>query len=279
MNPNIRFLGVGAAIRALGVSLLGPFFTLYLRDVLAASYINIALANVAISIAPLFIFSLGGILTDRFGRRSLFLLAIAAESATIFAVSGLMVLQSFVGVVAGLGILGIVGSAGAAPFSAYVADFSTGSDRALAFTWVRVGHNAGFAAGVFAGGAVIGFFGFVVVAILAGVVIAAGLAFLAVVLEPSPFDQSLRDKRRGTTLNPPSTARTSIRASLRVLGRDRRFLAFCLTSAIAGIAVEQWVFAFPLYAHQNLGISFPILGAGLALNGVIVVFGLSLIHI
>jgi MFS family permease len=273
MDRNLRYLGVGAGVRALGLSLAGPFFTLYLRNILRIDYTTIAVATVAVSVLPLIVVAFGGLLTDRFGRRRLVLLAIAGEAGTMFGLAALMQAGSFVGVVVGLAVLGIVGTVGGPALSAYVADFSQGSERTIAFTWVRIGHNAGFAGGVFAGGALIGFLGFVPVAVLAGVSTAAGVLFLLVTLDPSPYDRVLRHGGVAAEGMPPVVRPGTVARSVRILAHDRVFLAFCVVSSLGGMMIVQWAFAMPLFVHQNLQLSYAVIGAGYALNGLIVVFG------
>jgi MFS family permease len=65
----------------------------------------------------------------------------------------------------------------------------------------------------------------------------------------------------------------SFRGSIAILGRDRPFLAFCVAVAFCELTVGQWGTIFPLYVNTVLGIPYAILGAGLALNGLVVVFG------
>jgi hypothetical protein len=46
-----------------------------------------------------------------------------------------------------------------------------------------------------------------------------------------------------------------------------------LAVALVTMVAAQWSVTFPLYVHNGLGISYSLLGFGLALNGLIVVFG------
>ncbi|MCI4344976.1 MAG: MFS transporter [Thermoplasmata archaeon] len=276
MDRNLRYLGIGGGFRALGLSLASPFFSLYLRNVLHIDYATIALASIAVSIPPLLIVAFGGLLADRLGRRRLLLLAIAGESASMFGVSAFMLAGSFVGVVVGVGVLSLAGTAGGPALSAYVADLSLSSDRTRAYTWLRVGHNAGFAAGVFTGGALIGSLGFVPVVLLAAGVTVVGLVFLASTLAPSPYDLALRAGAADPATPSEFVRPGTIRQSLRILARDRLFLAFCIVAALAEVTTVQWGFVMPLFVHQNLHLSYSILGAGFALNGLLVVFGQGL---
>ena len=57
------------------------------------------------------------------------------------------------------------------------------------------------------------------------------------------------------------------------MARDRPFLVFCGAAALAWLTIGQWSTIFPLYVNTVLHIPYAILGAGLALNGLVVVFG------
>jgi MFS family permease len=174
-------------------------------------------------------------------------------------------LVALIGCVAGVGSVGAIGGPA---ISAYVADFVTGSERTMGFTYLRIGWNVGFTLGVFTGGGLIGFLGFVTTGVVAGTVLLVGTALVAAVLEPSPYD---RARQRGA--NPaPHAAPPSLGESLRVLGRDRIFLLLCAAVAFASLTDNQWAVIFPLYVNTVLGVPYDWLGAGLAINGLLVVF-------
>ncbi len=271
MDRNLRALGVGAVVRAFGVSLIGPFFALYLNNVLGVGYVEIGLLIVIIGVPPLLISSVGGLLADRVGRRRLFVISLVGEAAALFATAGAMALSSLVLVVAALAAFGIVSTLGGPALSAYVADFSFGSERTRAFTWFRVGHNLGFTLGVVAGGALVGIWGFVPVALVGGFFAAATVVFVLAVMDPSPYDLALAHDGASDPVAPPRTG--SVRESLWILAHDRTFLVLCTGFAIAYVAVAQWQVTFPLFVHGQLGISYAVLGLGYGLNGVIVVLG------
>jgi MFS family permease len=270
MERNVRWLGFGAVVRATGLSLVLPFLVLYLRNVLHVGYAEIGLLVAATGILPLLIVPFAGLLTDRAGRRRVFLLALTGEAAAILGLGRAMEAHTLLGVLLLASSVQIVGTIAGPAISAYVADFVHGSDRTMGYTWVRIGWNVGFTVGVFAGGALIGFVGFVTVAFAAGGVLLVSTGFLALFLAPSPYDLARAPRSAGLAPSPP---RPSLRGSLTALARDRPFLGLCAAVAVAELTVGQWATIFPLYVNSVLGIPYAILGAGLALNGLVVVFG------
>ena len=273
MNRNIRWLGLGWAFRSTGMSLVLPFLVLYLRNVLGLGYLEIGILVALTGVVPLLIVPFAGFLTDRVGRRRVFLVALFLEAASFLGLAEAMQARSLVSVLVLAASVQVVGTIAGPALSAYVADFAEGSDRTMGFTWVRIAANVGFTVGVFSGGVLIGFFGFVNVALVSGVLLLSGTGFLAAFLDPSPYDLARRGARTGP-LTPVSAERTgSIRRSIAILARDRPFLALCAAVAVASLTIGQWGTIFPLYVNTVLGIPYAILGAGLSLNGLVVVFG------
>ncbi|MCI4325429.1 MAG: MFS transporter [Thermoplasmata archaeon] len=271
LTPNLRRITVGAGLRALGLSLIGPFLALYLHDVLLVGYVEIGLIVAAIGVPPLFIGGVGGLLADRVGRRRLFLVAFAVEGSSIFAAGFAMAAHSFPGVLAAFAASGVAGNLGGPAIAAYVSDFTSGSMRTRAFTWQRVGWNVGFALGVSTGGLLLVVLGFAPVAWGAGAATLVGTAYLTATLEPSPYDIGLRAARPPDAA--PSSRPGSVRDSLRVLRHDRAFLLFCIAAALAYVTLNQWSVTFSLFVVGPLGLPYSLLGLGFATNGLVVVFG------
>ena len=273
MNRNIRWLGLGWAFRSTGMSLVLPFLVLYLRNVLRIGYLEIGILVALTGVVPLLIVPFAGFLTDRAGRRRVFLVALFLEAASFLGLAEAMQVRSLVIVLVLAASVQVVGTIASPALSAYVADFVEGSDRTMGFTWVRIAANVGFTVGVFAGGVLIGFFGFVHVALVSGVLLLSGTGLLAAVLDPSPYDLARSGVRRGApTPGAPDRTR-SVRRSVAILARDRPFLALCAAVAVGSLTLGQWGTIFPLYVNTVLGIPYAVLGAGLALNGLVVVFG------
>ncbi len=275
MESNVRWLALGAVIRASGMSLVAPFFFLYLRNVLALGYVDIGLLVAVTGVVPLALAPFAGLLTDRVGRRRVILVSLLVEAGALLLVAPAMQARWLLGILVLVTLVQTVGSIAGPAISAYVADFVSGSDRTTGYTWVRIGWNVGFTLGVLFGGVLIGLLGFIPVALLAGSVLVAGTTFLTVALDPSPYDRG-RPSRGGPPASATFLARPgSIRASARRLARDRPFLALCAAVGLASLTLGQWSVTFPLYVNSVLGVPYAVLGIGLSLNGLLVVFGQS----
>ena len=284
MDRNLRLLGIGVGFRTFGSALYFPFLALFLHNVLNVDYIEVGVILAGIGLFQVPFSLVGGLVTDRVGRRNLILFGLAAEAVATLGLAYAFELRSLpAAILAGVAGGSIANAAGPA-FSAYIADFAFGAQRTRGFTWFRIGLNAGFAAGVTVGGVLVSTVGFAWAVGLAAAVIGAGFLVVLVGLDPSPFDRAIGRPRAlgrpgtpyaGTVpANPPPPSRP-LRESLQVLARDRVALEVAIGFLLAGLIFGQWSVTFPLFVHNVLGVSYYLLGIGLALNGVVVVFGQS----
>ncbi len=276
MNRNLRLLGIGVGIRLLGNAIYFPFLALFLANVLHLSYVAIGIVFVGVGVVQLPFNFVGGLLTDRWGRRRLILAGLIGETISTAALAYTFSIPSLLGAILAATIGGIVGTVTGPASSAYIADFAEGAERTRGFTFYRIGFNAGYSAGVVLGGLLISFVGFAWSVGVASAVIGSGTLLLLGTLDPSPGDVKLAE--RGSA-PPPEGARPSAprqrtpSESLRILAKDSVALELLLAVGLAGVVVGQWAITFPLYIHDVLGITYSILGIGLALNGLVVVFG------
>ncbi len=277
MDRNVRLLGVAVGIRTLGAALYLPFLALFLVNVLRLSYFDEAAVLAGIGAVSLPFGYVGGLLTDRLGRRRLILWGLAGEATATAFLAYSFSLRSLEGAIgAALAISLVTTTAGPAAI-AYVADLAQGSERTRGMTFYRIGYNAGYSAGVSLGGVLIGEIGFAGSVAAATVIIAVGAGFLAATLAPSPRDVELTSSRRPTPsvaagAGPPRPTR-SVTDSFRLLARDRIALELLLAVTLTVLAIGQWGVTFPVFVHNVLGVSYTFLGVGLALNGLIVVVG------
>jgi len=270
VNRNVRWLAIGGVVRAGGMTLVAPYLVLYLRNVLHVGYAEIGLLSALTGILPLVVVPFAGLVTDRIGRRRVFLVCLAAEAASVLLVAAAMYARSLPALLAAVTAVYTVGTIAGPAIAAYVADFAEGSERTLAYTYTRIGWNVGFTLGVLGGGVLIGPLGFPAVGFLAGGILLGSTALLVVALEPSPYDRARQAARDLPIESRPR--RPTVRESARVLARDRIFLAFCAAAAVSWLTVGQWGAVFPLYANSVLHLPYAVIGVGLAINGVLVVF-------
>ncbi len=273
MNRNVRLLGLGAGVRLFGASMVYPYLSLYFKNVTGIGYAEIGALILLVSVFPLTVSPFGGMIADRVGRRRVFLLSLGGEAASVFLIAASMAGSSIVGVLAGGALAGVCGSIAGPAISAYVADLAPQlSERTMAYTWVRIGFNAGFTVGVALGGSLIGFLGFPNTGILAAGILAAATLFLLATLEPSPYDVVMA--HGDTAAVAAATSKPgSIRDSFKVLGKDRKFLVLCLGGLFTSLVYGHWSTTFPLFSNTVLLVPYGMLGIALALNGAIVVFG------
>ena len=111
---------------------------------------------------------------------------------------------------------------------------------------------------------------------MASIIITGAMVFVLALLHPSPYDVGLRE---GTVRPAIPTAEQpkgrSLHQSFTLLARDRTALLVAAGFALIYVTAGQWNVTFALFVHNKMGISYSILGIGLALNGLVVVFGQS----
>ncbi len=274
MDKNVRLLAVGVAVRTFGSAMYNPFLALFLYSVMQISYVEIGVIFAAVGVVQLPFGLVGGLWADRVGRRKLIVTSLATEAVLVTGLAYAFDVRSLVDAIAFALVGGSLLNATGAAFSAYIADFSTASERTRSFTWYRITFNAGYAAGVSAGGFLVELFGFTRSLLVAASFIAIATVFVLTQIRPSPYDEALA--RRGAVApdapSAPAPSR-SLRASLAILSRDRLALLIATGFALVFLIEGQWSVIFPLFVHTKLDISYSLLGIGLALNGVIVVVG------
>jgi len=273
LNRNVRLLGIGAGVRLFGVSMVYPFLSLFFYHIGGLSYAVIGFLILLVSLLPLAVSPFGGLVTDRYGRKRVFVAGLAGEAASVFLVAVSMQVNFVPGVLLGGALAGVAGSAAQPAIQAYVADLADIPERTMAYTWVRVGFNAGFTVGVLLGGVLVGFIGYAPTAFTTTAIMASGVFFMFLALDPSPYDVAL-SKGTAPAGHPTGLAKPgSMGDSIRALSKDKTFLILCLAMLLSGLVYGHWGTTFVLFSNTVLLIPTAILAVGLALNGVIVVFG------
>jgi MFS family permease len=276
VERDLRLLSIGFAIRTFGAALYNPFLALFLYAILHVGYLEIGVIFVGLGVIQLPFALVGGLWTDRVGRRRLIILGLATETALTAALAYSFDIKSLILAIAVAAVGGCILSATGAAYSAYIADWSSGSERTRGFTWYRIAFNAGFAAGVAIGGTLVALIGFAGAVGVAATIIGGATVFVLVFLQPSPYDLGLRkNAARPKEHRSMETGRRSLRESFSLLARDRTALLVAGAFALVYMTASQWNVTFALFVHNKMGISYSILGIGLAVNGLVVVFGQS----
>jgi MFS family permease len=274
VKRDLQLLAIGFAIRTFGAAIYNPFLALFLFSIMHVGYLEIGIIFVGLGALQLPFGMFGGLWTDRVGRRRLIVLSLLTEAVFTVLLAYAFQVRSLSLGIATAGIAGCILSATGPAFSSYIADWGTGSGRTMAFTWYRISFNAGFAAGVAIGGTLVTVVGYPGAVAISAAVIGVAALFVFLLLSPSPYDLALRERKPVSQEKKAATANfRSMRQSLTILAADRTSLLAACGFALVWLTANQWNVTFSLFVHNKLGISYGILGIGLALNGLLVVLG------
>ena len=276
--PGIRRLRVllaGWTLRWFGVSFYVPYLLLYFHDSLGLDFVwgGLLIGGVAALAPPLAL--VGGGLSDRFGRRRLIVASLAVEAAAL-GVLAVGILREFLPVI----LAGMVGSQlcsslGTPSTIAYVGDVTDPRQRTTAVAWVRIGINVGYSGGIALGGVLLVFLAFWEMTALASFVVGAGAVVGLLLLEPSTRDLELTKTgstgllsaagKLGSTLEGVGQ---SLRRSTGTLRRHPVLLELGLACGLSYLMFQQLNYSISTFGLQDLALSYGLVGAALAVNGV-----------
>lgn len=253
---------VGGFINSLGSALVFPFLTLYLRQRLGISLLQVGLVFTINAAASLCAGMMGGYIADRFGRRTVMLVSLLSSSAVLL----LMGLASTYGqVVALAAAIGLTSPISQPARDAMIADLTQPAQRAEAYSVLRVAHNLGYAIGPAIGG----FLASVSYLLSFGLAAAASLAVFLItwflVRETLP-----------TACSPLAGAEAGRARSTPVQGfgpafRDTTFMLFCLLGLLTAVAYAQVTTNLPVHMKESLGLGERYFGWVMTTNAAMVV--------
>ncbi|MFC4146450.1 MDR family MFS transporter [Micromonospora mangrovi] len=200
--------------------------------------------------------TVGGTLTDRWGRRPTLLTAHVGAAAMMLALGFARPLWT---VAAGALLLGLFAEAARPAFGAMMIDVVPAKDRLRAFSLNYWAINLGFACA----------------AVLAGLAAQAGYLLLFVVDAATTLVTALiifTRVRETRTVTATVTVRTGEPGALRTILADRVFLGFVLLNLFAALVFLQHISMLPI-AMGDSGLSPATYGSVIALNGVLIVAG------
>jgi len=255
-DRRVHILVVCRGITALGFSVVFPFLSLYLHDVMKVSMTAIGTIFLAASLAGAAAALVGGELSDRFGRKRVMVAALSFRTLIFFGMSLAVWAKAGYLVIAGLVILStFTGRLFEPPAGALISDVTPPARRQEAYALLRIGLNLGWAIGPAMGG-FLASLSYAFLFFISGIVTACGLVLLLA---------TLTDKRRRT-----SQERLSLR-DMATVARDRVFSAYCLISMLLFVVAAQMIMALSVYSVDWVGITKIQLGYVFSLNGFMVV--------
>lgn len=241
----------GDVFQSLGFGLVVPYLTLYLTEVIGTSAAVAGILLALFSLGALAGTPLGGVLSDRLGRRPVMLAGLVGSGVAALAFG----LASDVWLVAALIVVWAVFSSLFDPAaSAYIADVSEPELRTEAFALKRLVNNAAFAVGVPFGALLVW------LSTLRAPFVAAGgavLVYLAILWRAVPESRPahLSDE-------PPARFREGL--------RDRALVVLALGSLATGGLYAFFEGGLPVFLHEERGLSIATWGVLFGINPVLV---------
>jgi len=243
-------------IVAVGFGAAMPFVSLYLHEQLGAPMTVVGTIMLVSALVASGGRIVGGEIADRIGRRPLLLGGIGLRVAA-FALMALGIhLRWTVWTIGFIFLLiRLFGAAVRPGLMAIVADVVNKDQRVEAYALLRIGSNAGWAAGAAIGG-------FLVTVSYASLFLLTTVASLIGLILVALF---IQESRRST-----ASERFALSRVLDV-GRDLRFLAFCAWSILLFVVMGQFASTLAVFSTGAIGISEPQLGVLFMVNGIAVV--------
>jgi MFS family permease len=245
----------GTLVNSAGTSMVWPFLTIYVRELLAIPLAAVTLLFTVNSIAGLVAMSFVGPAVDRFGRKSAMVVGLTASCLVLLSMSRARTFVAWGLLMAMWGAFGPLYRVGS---DAMVADLTPAEGRAGAYSLLRMISNLGVAIGPAIGG-------FITSASYA-------IAFYLASLGQAVFAMLVGIGTRETAPHRVAKAgqpRTTI--GYRPVLQDRPFLAFCGVYTLATMPSALLMVLLAVYAKENFQVPESQYGFIMATNALMVV--------
>jgi len=246
----------GQLVSAIGMSLVWPFMTIYVREKLDVTLTVVGLVLAANSMSGLLSQLIGGPVVDRFGRKLAMVVSLGGRAVIMLALGLADSLLSFTVLIV---VSGFFGSLFQPALNSMVADMVEPESRIEAYGLMRIVSNLGIAIGPAIGG-------FIatrsyLVSFLAASLASAIYFFITILL--------VKETKPQLPVGGVSEVRGA--GGYGRLMRDVPFLLFCATFAIMGIAYAQMMTILPVYIKEQYLIPESRFGLIMATNAAMVV--------
>ena len=251
------YLILGMLVSTMGVSMIWPFLTIYLRQRLGIPLSTVTALLTLDSIMSILSSFVAGPAADRFGRKGIMALSLGMMGITYVVMSRAVALPLFALLIALRGAFTPLYRIGA---DAMIADLIPTEKRADAYGLLRMMNNVGFAVGPTAGGFITSSSYTTAFLIAAGAMIVFSLFVSIGMVETLPPEAK-------TAASTPEKAGGYDR-----IFKDRFYLAFVGATTMTGMASSLIFVLLFVYAKENFGIPESRAGFLMAINALMVVF-------
>jgi MFS family permease len=262
--PRQFWLLVGASfIDMVGNALIFPFFALFLTDHFDVDLTDVGVIFAIFSAAGIAGGTIGGALTDRFGRKPIAIFALVVSALSNLSI---VLAPEFWMLYALAPVVGLVGSVGGPAWNAMMADLLPEKKRAEGFGLIRMMFNIAVMFGPMIGGLLAG----VSYLLLFSVDAATSLITASILVVYLRETRPATSHTAGEADQPEETLIETFRGYRRVL-TDRTFMAFMLLTTAAWLVYFQMNSTLPVYLRDSHGIQPTGFGMLLGLNAAMVV--------
>lgn len=245
-------------VDSLGSALLFPFFALYVTREFSIGLSQVGLIFAALTVATMIGTTIGGGLTDRFGRKSMVIFGLVTSALTILALGFIRELEWFVPLAV---LAGLMGNIGGPARMAMAADILPEEKRAGGFGMHRVIFNLAYVIGPILGG-VLAAYSYLYLFIFDTIAsLLTALIFYLLLSETKPVreDSQLQE----------TTTETFVGYG-RIL-KDRFFMFFLIATMLMALVFSQLHGPLSVYLRDVHGLSEQYFGWILSLNAAMVV--------
>ena len=242
---------------SLGNAVVFPFFTLYLTEVLGVSMTLVGTLLSINAILSLLSQSVGGELTDRWGRKRTLLFGFSSAGVVFL---WMATARSLAAVIPALILGGLVGNLSGPASSSMVADLVAPDRRTSAYSLLRIAYNLAFAIGPALGGLVAARSYGLLFAVAGVLAIATAATTALLIHETAPHPHAAEHP------DPAGPA-----GSYADVLRDRLFLAFWVLTLFGGLGYSQLMTTLPVYLKRWHGLPETFYGFIMSLNAALIV--------
>jgi len=258
--PRQFWLLVGASfIDMVGNALVFPFFAIFLTDKFDVSLARAGTIFAVFSVAGMIGGTIGGALTDRFGRKPV---ALSALVTSALGNLGIALANDFALLYVLAATIGVVGSIGGPAWQAMMADLLPEEKRIEGFGIIRIMFNLAVTFGPMIGGLLAGVSYLLLFSVDAATSFITALILLVFLRETKP------EKKADSA--PEETLAQTFGGYGRVL-RDHVFIAFMLMGLVVWLVYFQMNTTLAVFLHDVHGIEPEGFGLLLSLNAIMVV--------